>query len=320
MTSLVFLPSAIVWLMAIVIAVAQGGEHVKVEELPMVVTFVNETPDTSIELFWENEFTGERRTEGTIAPRGGFLEVHTFVGHEFSYDLHGARHYVASLEPNSLGQQFAVIAGDSGSISVRCELERNFRMEAVYSPFLEITVKPYWAPRGASRFLELVRQKYYDGVVLNRVVPQFLIQFGIAKDYEQRMEWDEKPLLDDFPETERSFEPGFISFAGNGPDSRTAEIFIVMPGTSQEQLDYFGTNSWETPFAFIAGPVDSSVLPMIYDGYGDMPPWGHGPDSDKIYDVDGYTTYLPEKFPKLDYIDRCFIVGEELGGDLSAEL
>ena len=45
-----------------------------------------------------------------------------------------------------------------------------------------------------------------------------------------------------------------------------------------------------------------------------------GPDSDKIYDVDGYTTYLPEKFPKLDYIDRCFIVGEELGGDLSAEL
>ena len=32
--------------MAIVIAVAQGGEHVKVEELPMVVTFVNETPDT----------------------------------------------------------------------------------------------------------------------------------------------------------------------------------------------------------------------------------------------------------------------------------
>jgi len=77
------------------------------------VTFVNETPDTLIELFWENKFTGERKTEGTIAPRGGFLDVHTFVGHEFSYDLHGARHYFAPSEPNSLGQQFAVIAEDS---------------------------------------------------------------------------------------------------------------------------------------------------------------------------------------------------------------
>lgn len=35
-----------------------------------------------------------------------------------------------------------------------------------------------------------------------------------------------------------------------------------------------------------------------------------GPDSTKIYDVDGYTTYLPKKFPKLDYIDRCYVVDE----------
>lgn len=35
-----------------------------------------------------------------------------------------------------------------------------------------------------------------------------------------------------------------------------------------------------------------------------------GPDSQKIYDVDGYTTYLPKKFPKLDYIDRCYVVDE----------
>lgn len=35
-----------------------------------------------------------------------------------------------------------------------------------------------------------------------------------------------------------------------------------------------------------------------------------GPDSQKIYDSDGYTTYLPKKFPKLDYIDRCYVVDE----------
>lgn len=59
-------------------------------------------------------------------------------------------------------------------------------------------------------------------------------------------------------------------FLGNGDDSRTTEIFIAMPGASQEQLDYFGENSWETPFAVLQG--DANVLSKIYSDYGDMPP------------------------------------------------
>ena len=35
-----------------------------------------------------------------------------------------------------------------------------------------------------------------------------------------------------------------------------------------------------------------------------------GPDSNLIYDIDGYTKYLPKKFPKLDYIDKCYVVDE----------
>ncbi len=61
---------------------------------------------------------------------------------------------------------------------------------------------------------------------------------------------------------------------GNGPDSRTTEIFIVMPGTGEDQLDYFGENSWETPFAVVLGDLD--ILNEIYSGYGDMPPEGAG--------------------------------------------
>ena len=64
------------------------------------------------------------------------------------------------------------------------------------------------------------------------------------------------------------FEPGFVSYAGSGPDSRTAEIFVVMPGASQEQLERFGENAWETPFGFVEG--DLGVLKRIYSGYGDM--------------------------------------------------
>merc|ERR1712127_823118 len=97
------------------------------------------------------------------------------------------------------------------------------------------------------------------------------------------------------------------------------EIFIVMPGASPEQREKFGENSWETPFALIEGDVGKSGLNKIYSGYGDMPPFDKGPDPAKIYAVDGYTTYLPKSFPKLDYIDRCYIV-DEVGMGEDSEL
>lgn len=118
--------------------------------------------------------------------------------------------------------------------------------------------------------------RYYDGVAFNRVVPKFLTQFGIAKDYFTRTKERELAILDDFPITDVNFEPGTISFAGSGYDSRSTEIFVVMPGVSGEQLEKFGENSWETPFAVIDGDVEKSALKKIYSGYGDMPPFAKG--------------------------------------------
>eukprot|EP00578_Thalassiosira_sp_NH16_P014189 CAMPEP_0181109366 /NCGR_PEP_ID=MMETSP1071-20121207/18137_1 /TAXON_ID=35127 /ORGANISM="Thalassiosira sp., Strain NH16" /LENGTH=312 /DNA_ID=CAMNT_0023193055 /DNA_START=26 /DNA_END=964 /DNA_ORIENTATION=- len=290
----------IIWLVAIAVA------DVVDEEL-LTVRWINQMPDTTIELFWEGNDMEERRVEGTVHPRGGFVDVNSYEGHEFSYDLDGVRHYVTPPEPNPLGDRFAILAGDHPGFLVRCEISTVSETKAI--DVLDLLVKPYWAPRGASRFLELVRQKYYDGVALNRVIPGFLTQFGIGKDYEARMHWESHPIADDFLEV-HDFEPGYVSFAGSGPDSRTTEVFIVMPETPQEQLDYFGTNSWETPFAVLQGDVGRSGLTRIYHKYGDMPPWGEGPDSSRIYEVDGYD-YLAEEFPKLDYMNRCYIVDEE---------
>jgi len=280
---------------------------VALEEQQRKVTFVNELPGgTPIELYWENHETGDRKLEGTLYPRGGFLRVDTYEGHEFSYDIEGERHYI---QP----QDFVILCGHKEDIRVRCDVTTDSRQS---SDTLNILVNPYWSPRGASRFLELVRSGYYDGVAFNRVVPNFLTQFGIGKDYSTRTKELELKIWDDFPR-DIKFEPGTISFAGSGHDSRTTEIFIVMPGASQQQLDKFGENSWETPFAVIEGDVEKSALTKIYSGYGDMPPWGKGPDSKRIYDVDGYTRYLPKNFPKLDYIDRCYVT-EEVGlGDFT---
>jgi len=281
--------------------------------------WVNVFPDTAIDLYWENseqeEDHPERRIlEASIPPRGAWHMSETYLGHEFSYDVKGKRHFVVPPPGNANGEQFITLAGEEDGFKVRCEITVNSQKMVDY---LDIIVKPYLSPRGAARFLELVRAKYYDGVAFNRVVPEFLTQFGIAKDYATRTREREISIWDDFQQN-IAFGVGDISFAGTGHDSRSTELFIVMPGTSQKQLDTFGENSWETPFAVIED-VENSALKKIYSGYGDVHPFNaKGLESEKMYDVDGYTTYLPKQFPKLDYVDRCYIVDEVgLGEDLS---
>lgn len=265
------------------------------------VTFRNELAH-DVELFWEGD-QGRELIE-TIPKQGGEKDLSTSPHDVFSYDHNGERHEVEIQE----NQTFVVLLGKLDALTVRCTTTAEGNTKT--NQPLDIMVHPSWSPRGASRFLELVRQDYYDGVALNRVVPKFLTQFGISADHELRTEFRRKPIPDDPPPEPRiAFSPGMLAYAGSGPDSRTAEIFVVMPGTEQSQLDYFGKNPWETPFAMVKGPVEESPVARWFS-YGDMPPWGAGPDSGRIYEKDGYE-YLERKFPKLDYIETCYIVEEE---------
>lgn len=275
-----------------------------------VVTFVNEFPDKTIELFWEDHEGGSRRVAGKVSPRGAYVNVETTVGHEFSYVVDNQRHFVVPSNVNSKGGQFVSLFGSEDGVQVRCELSNVG--ERGTAEKLDIMIKPYWSPMGATRFLELVRQGYFDGVALNRVVPKFLTQFGIAKDVELRRKFEKEAFPDDSGEN-RKFRPGYMSFAGRGVDSRTTEVFIVMPGAPHHQLIHFGQNSWETPFGYVE-KEDLEVLTRI-KAYGDIPPFGEGPESTRIYEEDGYD-YLEEKFPDLDYLDTCYVVAERISDEL----
>lgn len=161
---------------------------------------------------------------------------------------------------------------------------------------------------------------------MNRVVPKFLTQFGISSNYKLRTKYRESTIPDDNvaaapddggddgnkkKKKKIPFRPGYMSYAGNGINSRTAEVFVVMPDTPQSQLDHFGAeNSWETPFGYVEPKYFDSVVSTWYAGYGDMAPWGNGPDPQRMYEKDGYTTYLPEQFPNMSYIQSCIIMDE----------
>eukprot|EP00956_Cyclotella_meneghiniana_P013970 scaffold20632_cov67-Cyclotella_meneghiniana.AAC.1 len=136
--------------------------------------FVNEHPKDEITLYWVNPAMREDdparfKVEAVIPPRGGVHHSTTYHGHEFYYEYDGTGNYFVMDLPNAHKEQLVVLANHRGEgIRVRCDISVNAgRAEASF----DIMVQPFWAPRGATRFLELVRAGYYNGVVFNRVVP-----------------------------------------------------------------------------------------------------------------------------------------------------
>jgi len=92
------------------------------------------------------------------------------------------------------------------------------------------------APLGADRFHALVQDGFYNDSALFRVVPGFVLQFGISGSEEQNDKWLHSPILDD--PVVGSNTRGSISFATAGPDTRTSQVFINYADNSR--LDSMG--------------------------------------------------------------------------------
>lgn len=104
------------------------------------------------------------------------------------------------------------------------------------------TVHPAWAPLGARRFLRLVHAGFFNNIPLFRVVPGFLVQFGISLDPDMNSRFAEQ--LKDDPPLGISFRKGLMAFAGYGVNSRSTQVFIGYEGAAG-----LGNAPWETPFA-----------------------------------------------------------------------
>lgn len=258
----------------------------------------------AMEVFWMGD-DGPHKV-GDLAPGAATLTILSFAGHTFEVQKanHMAKKAEGSFVVSELATFFSVGLPAGDIIRVECGLRKQG------THILRIEVHPDWSPHGAGRFLELVAAGYFDGVAMNRVVPRFLSQFGIGAIAETRKEWSRNTIPDD-PSKGVPFRPGTMAFAGSGPNSRTTEMFFVMPGTPSSQLTHFGVNPWETPFAQL---FDEASLNEVggFHSYGDMPPWGSGPEPQKVHSQ-GYE-YLAREFPDLDYFDYCRVLDESITG------
>jgi cyclophilin family peptidyl-prolyl cis-trans isomerase len=167
-----------------------------------------------------------------------------------------------------------------------------------------IEMHPDWAPIGASRFMDLIRDGAFDGTAIYRVVKRGddteAVQFGAIKDNVVRQKWETEPKLLDDPQifSNPNFSRGMISFAGSGSNSRSMHVFITfMTGNAN------GTPRapWETPFGIIN---EEGLIPISqFGGTGDLAfLGGNAPDMSKGYDA------LKESHPDIDYLGKCIIV------------
>jgi peptidyl-prolyl cis-trans isomerase A (cyclophilin A) len=155
-----------------------------------------------------------------------------------------------------------------------------------------IHVTRAWAPLGADRFYNLVTHHFYDGCAFFRVVPKFVVQFGLTGDPAINKAWENANIKDD-PSTQ-SNRPGTITFATAGPNTRTTQVFIN-----------FGNNSFLdakgfAPFGEVTSGMD--VVLNIYSGYADQPTNHQGEITEQG------KAYLDKNFPNLDNIKTATVV------------
>jgi peptidyl-prolyl cis-trans isomerase A (cyclophilin A) len=153
-----------------------------------------------------------------------------------------------------------------------------------------------WAPIGADRFYNLVKNGFYDDDRFFRVIQGFMVQFGISGNPQVAAQWENANLKDD-PVTQ-SNKPGFITFATRGPDTRTTQVFINY--SDNQRLDTMGF----APFGQVMQGME--VVQALYSGYGEGAPRGAGPSQPKMQ-AEG-NAYLASQFPKLDSITKASII------------
>jgi peptidyl-prolyl cis-trans isomerase A (cyclophilin A) len=147
-----------------------------------------------------------------------------------------------------------------------------------------------WAPRGVDRFHELVNMRYFDENRFFRVVPGFVAQFGVHKDYDIHDRWRKYFILDD-PPKEKNLR-GTLAFAQSDANTRATEIFINLANNAALDAQNF------VPFAKVVSGMD--VVDKFYSGYGELMPDGKYIDPNRV--ENGTNAYLEPHFPKLDYI------------------
>ncbi len=185
--------------------------------------------------------------------------------------------------------------GDSGPSAAMPESMDPYQVEFTCSNGTFVAeIHPEWAPIGAEQFRKIIEAGIYNDARFFRVVPGFVVQWGIPGDPEMAAAWGNRTIKGEPVKT--SNVRGTITYAmlSGNMDSRTTQVYINLVDNT-ERLDHLG-------FAPIGKVVKGmEVVDAINSEYG------QDPDQSRIESRGN--AYLKEYFPKLDFIQQAVILG-----------
>jgi peptidyl-prolyl cis-trans isomerase A (cyclophilin A) len=170
----------------------------------------------------------------------------------------------------------------------------NFETSA--GPFV-IEVHREWAPIGADRFYNLVKNGFFDDVRFYRVIPGFMAQFGIHGNPTIGAAWRKAILKDEPPK--QSNKRGFVTYANAGANSRSTIFFI-----SYRDNSYLDKMPGFAPFGQVVSGMEAAD--KIHSGYGESQEGGGKGPLQGLIEQQG-NAYLTKEFPRLDYIKAATI-------------
>jgi peptidyl-prolyl cis-trans isomerase A (cyclophilin A) len=196
---------------------------------------------------------------------------------------------LAALAPAGAGN-----LSDPASLNEQAPPVYKVKFDTSKGPFV-VEVHRDWAPNGADRFYNLVKNGFYNDTRFFRVIDGFMVQFGLNGDPKVSSVWRDADIKDD--PVKQSNVRGNITFATAGPNTRTTQVFINYGDNTG--LDGQGFS----PFGKVVSGMD--VVDSLYNGYGEGAPSGHGPNQGIVQSLGN--AYLNKAFPKLDYINKATI-------------
>jgi peptidyl-prolyl cis-trans isomerase A (cyclophilin A) len=203
----------------------------------------------------------------------------------------------AKTEPSKTTQPHPALM-DPSQANEKAPEQFQVKFETTKGDFV-IEVTREWAPIGADRFYNLVKIGYFSDLAFFRVIPDFMVQFGIHGDPKVSTKWRAANIKDD--PVKQSNQRGYISFATAGANTRTTQLFINFK--DNVSLDRMG-------FSAFGQVIDGmKVVDSIYSGYGEGAPRGRGPDQGSVQSQGN--EYLKKSFPMLDYIKKVTVVKEK---------
>ena len=165
---------------------------------------------------------------------------------------------------------------------------------------ITLELYPDKAPKSVANFLQYVRDGFYDGTLLHRVIPGYLVQGGLyTRDLQPKRT---RPAIASEADNGLSNLRGTIAVArGADPNSGTAQFFFNL--VDNRRLDFVGNQSGLTWGFAVFGKVTKGM--DVLDKIAALPTRPLGP----------FAGDVPEP---LVVIEKASVIGEEVQAQASS--